>query len=152
MANTVFTEDWLASIACRETGGIIVKYVNQGMTLVQICPLIEGDYTTNHYHGYSFWQIDIRSFPDFISSGDWVDPTKAAIKAVDVLKGKKQALAHYAIGMSPIEADKAVIASYNCGEGNVIKALKNNLDVDYYTANQNYSTQVFEFRDVYKAL
>ncbi len=152
---TEFSEDWLGAIACRETGGLITRYANRGMTLEQMSPLIEGDYAGGHYHGFSFWQIDVRSFPDFVNSGDWQSPQKASVKAVQVLEEKKQALINLHImnlDLSQVMIDRAITASYNCGEGNVIEALEKGLDVDFHTANQNYSIQVFQFRDIYKAL
>jgi hypothetical protein len=152
---TDFTEDWLASIAARETGGLITKYVNRGMSLNAIASLMEGDFTSGHYHGFSFWQIDVRSFPDFVNSGDWVNPQKSAVKATQVLEGKKQSLIHLHIqdlSLSPGVFDRAITASYNCGEGNVINSLHQNEDVDTHTANGNYSAQVFEFRKIYLTL
>jgi hypothetical protein len=151
-----FTEDWLASIACRETGGLIVKYVNRGTSLTDMLPLIEGDFTTGHYHGFSFWQIDIRSFPDFINSGDWKDVQKSATKATDILQGKANYLATQNLlttyNFTQDQVDRDITAAYNCGEGNVMKAVKNNFSVDAYTANQDYSSQVFQFREIYKTL
>jgi len=43
---------------------------------------MKGDYgkrpadAAKQYHGFGFWQIDIASFPSFISSGKWVDPAQ----------------------------------------------------------------------------
>ena len=151
---TKFTEDWLAAIACRETGGLITRYVNRGVQLNEMAGLMEGDFTHGHYHGFSFWQIDIRSFPDFINSGDWKYPQKAAVKAVQVLEQKEQSLINLHIAnfnLSAEDFDKAITAAYNCGEGNVISALENNEGIDSHTANGNYSTQVFQFRTIYNS-
>jgi hypothetical protein len=152
----IFVEDWLAAIACRETGGLIVRYANRGLSLSEMLPFIQGDFTSGHYHGFSFWQIDIRSFPDFINSGDWKNPQKSAIMSVTVLQSKKRSLlflgAEQFIQQNETLFERAITASYNCGEGDVIKAFKDNKDVDLYTANQNYSSQVFLFRETYKTL
>ena len=94
--------------------------------------LNEGDYgkrpadAAKQYHGFGFWQIDIASFPSFISSGKWVDPGAMA--------------------------QPAVTAAYNCGEGNVNKALEANLDVDSYTFAKDYSKEVFRYRGIYQNL
>ena len=155
VTGTYFTEDWLAAIACRETGGLITKYVNSGHTTINdLATLMKGDFTHGIYHGYSFWQIDIRSFPDFINSGDWRNPQKSAVKAVEVLEGKSQFLkTHLAdLNLSQDVFDRAITSAYNCGEGNVTKILHEGLDVDTDTANKNYSQQVFLFRQVYSAL
>jgi hypothetical protein len=150
---TEFTEDWLAAIAARETGGLITKYVNRGNTTINdLASLMKGDFTNGIYHGFSFWQIDIRSFPDFIHSDDWKNPQKSAIKAIAVLQGKKKSLIALGItrySLSQDIIDRAITASFNCGEGNVMKAIKSNKDIDSYTANNDYSKQVFNFRKVY---
>ena len=36
----------------------------------------------------------------------------------------------------------AALAAYNCGPGNVLKAIRNGLDVDFYTAHRDYSKDV----------
>jgi hypothetical protein len=156
ITGTSFTEDWLAALACRETGGLLTKYVNSGNTTVALlAPLMKGDYTNGEYHGYSFWQIDIRSFPDFINSGDWVNSQKAAVQAVSVLNTMKKSLIELGIAKYSLPNDgddRATTASYNCGSGNVMKALEEGQNVDYFTANQNYSSQVFSFRAMYLSI
>lgn len=150
------TEDWLAGIACRETGGLITKYVNQGhYSSADIAGMMKGDYTNGMYHGYGFFQIDIRSFPDFIQSGDWKDPEKVSIQACNVLNQKGHSLLHLGIKnytMYDNLFERAVTAAYNCGEGNVMNAIKDKEDIDARTANKNYSIQVFQFRSIYKTL
>ena len=37
---------------------------------------------------------------------------------------------------------RAALAAYNCGPGNVLKAIRNGLDVDFYTAHHDYSKDV----------
>src|SRR5215210_2612007 len=39
-------------------------------------------------HGYGLMQIDDRSYPDFIRSGDWKDPRKNIFKGAEVLDEK----------------------------------------------------------------
>ncbi len=148
------TESWMAGIACRETGGLIVKYVNKGFKLNELLERMKGDYTNGIYHGYSLFQIDVRSFPDFINSGDWKDLNLSAVKALQVLQGKNMILLKTSVFMSLSEEmkERAVTAAYNCGEGNVIAVLQKNEDIDSRTTGRDYSKKVFEFRKIYESL
>lgn len=155
---TVYPEDQLAAMAFRETGWKIEKYVNHKMTFEVICELMQGDYgkrdhdSEKKYHGFGFWQIDIDSYPDFVKSGDWKDPLKTCIKAVDVLESKRKYITTKMPGLAGDALERAVTASYNCGEGNVFKALINHKDVDNYTFNHDYSKAVWNYREYYKDL
>jgi peptidoglycan hydrolase-like protein with peptidoglycan-binding domain len=157
IAGSSYAEDWLAGICARETGFLFTRYANQGVPFDKICSLMKGDYgrrpgeSAKQYHGYGFWQIDTGSFPDFINSGKWVDPTATAKMVVTVLDGKRNYLQRQGWNekLSPPNWERAVTAAYNCGEGNVNKALLKNLDVDYYTFAKDYSKEVFRYRSVY---
>lgn len=159
-ANTNFTEDWLAGICARETGFLFTRYANQGFTFDHICFLMKGDYgrrkdeSMKQYHGYGFWQIDIGSFPAFISSGKWTNPTSTAEMAVSVLEGKKNYLQKqdWYEKLSANMQKRAITAAYNCGEGNVNKAFLKNVDVDFYTFSKDYSKEVFRYRNIYTNL
>lgn len=150
---TIFTEDWLAGMAMRETGILIMRYVPRGYDFKKICSLMRGDYsqrkdeTEKEYHGFSFWQIDIASYPDFISSGDWQDPAKSAIKCVSVLNEKSAELAKY-----NITSQEAITAAYNCGSYGVRKGISKANDPDIFTYNHDYSKEVGRFREIYKTL
>lgn len=155
---TVYPEDQLAAMAYRETGWKIEKYLNQKLKYEIICELMKGDYgqrpweTEKQYHGFGFWQIDIGSYPEFVKSGDWKDPLKTCIKAVDVLESKRTYITTKMPGLAGDALERAITASYNCGEGNVFKALINHKDVDFYTFNHDYSKAVWDFREMYKDL
>jgi hypothetical protein len=90
----LYTPDWLAGIAYRETGGLINKYGNVGTKPEIMHTIMRGDFSKRtgekeaSFHGYGYWQIDIGSFPEFVKSGDWKDPLKCCIKAIDVLESK----------------------------------------------------------------
>ena len=121
---------------------------------------MKGDYgkrpadSAKQYHGFGFWQIDIASFPDFINSGKWTDPVATAKMAISVLTGKMNFLAQKGWHEKLDETmwERAITAAYNCGEGNVHKALTRNLDVDFYTFSKDYSKEVFRYRNIYKSL
>lgn len=153
-----YTEDWLAGMACREVGFLIARYGNQPLSTSQVSALMKGDYgqrageKKKQYHGYSYWQIDTGSYPDFIKSGDWVDPFKACQKAVSVLDEKKAYLLKKIPTLTGNQLEDAITAAYNCGQGNVFKAIQNNKDLDTYTFNKDYSKEVRRFREIYKTL
>src|SRR6186713_237605 len=94
----LYTKDWLAGIAYRETGFLIARYVNQNAEPATIHIFMRGDYGQRSgdkdkiYHGYGYWQIDIASFPAFVKSGDWIDPLKTCAMAISVLEGKRKYL------------------------------------------------------------
>lgn len=149
---TFFSEDWLGTIAARETGFLIIKYVNKGYDLSAITKLMMGDYNNGIYHGFSYWQIDIRSFPEFINSGKWLDIQASANKAVEVLTGKMNALKEHREKLGEYWFERAITAAYNCGEGNVEKVILAGKDIDSRTFNKDYSKEVFRMRNIYMNL
>lgn len=148
----LFTVDLMAAMAMREVNFLIARYASK--PLEEVAASMKGDYgqrandNIKMYHGFSFWQIDIDSFPDFIKSGDWKDPYKSCLKAISVLEGKRQYLVSK-LGDVPLNA---IVAAYNTGEGNVYRSLKNGWDVDKTTHNKDYSKEVFRYRDIYNSL
>lgn len=150
--NSDYTEDWLGAIAARETGFLIIKYVNKGLDVDEISKIMKGDYRRGRYNGFGFWQIDIGSFPAFVESGLWKNPFRTAQQAIICLEGKRYALREWRFAMSADEFERAVTAAYNCGESRVIKALENGYDVDRYTFNKDYSAEVFRIRNKYKSI
>jgi len=160
VVGTAFTEDWLAGVCARETGYKIIQYVNKGYSFEQVCANMVGDWSKRSgdkekkYHGFGFWQIDIDSYADFVNSGDWLDPVKCCNKSVSVLEEKRKYLITkgWDKKLDKISFERAITASYNCGQGNVHKALTNKRDIDYYTFAKDYSKEVFRYRDIYKAL
>ncbi len=160
VAGSVYTEDWLAGMCARETGFLFTRYANQGKSLAEINQLMKGDYgrrpgePAKIYHGFGYWQIDIGSYPAFINSGKWTDPLETAKKAISVLNEKRD----YLIGrgwqqkISAADMERAVTAAYNCGQGNVDKALRNKVDIDTYTFHKDYSKEVFRYRGIYSKL
>jgi hypothetical protein len=157
---TMYTEDWLAGMAMRETGILLFRYLPSATNIKIIAPIMKGDYsqrkneTEKTFHGYGFWQIDTGSYREFIRSGDWKDPLKTAKKAVEVLEEKRKYLVTH-LPPKSLPADqlqRAITASYNCGPVRVLEALAENHDVDHYTFSNNYSKEVWRYRDIYKSL
>lgn len=156
--NLLYTKDWLVGLTYRETGFLIARYVKKGLTPEQIHPLMKGDYGKRAkdkekcYHGFGYTQIDIDSFPDFVNSGDWKDPYKCYFKAIAVLEGKRKYLVSKMPNLKGLALCKAITAAYNCGEGNVYKALLKKRDVDCFTFNKDYSKEVWRFRALHNNL
>lgn len=156
--NLLYTEDWLAAICMRETGGKIAKKLGQGFTVPGIWVEMKGDYTQRHgepapkYHGFSLFQIDIASFPEWIKAGRWTDPYQSALKAISVLEGKRRYIQSQVHDLAGEALERAITAAYNCGEGNTVKSLLAKRDVDSTTTEKNYSADVFRLRALYKAL
>jgi len=153
VAEVIYRAYWvsmgtLAGIVCREYGFLIPRKVTAGRTFEQIVSNAWGD----GGHGASIYQIDDRSFPDFIQAHPLSDVKAYCIKAVEVLKEKEK----YLVGkgftrgiLGNEKFERAVIAAYNCGQGNVSKALTRSLDVDRYTFGGDYSKDVTISRNLY---
>lgn len=166
-----FTEDDLCAICYREVNNLLFRFVPTNMQFEVLCSLMKGDYSKRDadkekiYHGFSFWQIDIGTNLDFIKSGEWKNPLKACKKALQILNGKKKVFDQLYSGE---QLQRIIFASYNCGEGNVKKALRKSAEgklfahnnepltfekvCDYYTHERNYSQKVMQYKTTYKSI
>ncbi len=156
-----YTEDWLAAMAYREVHNVIERQLakNPKTTLEEMAPLMKGDYglrpgeKQKQYHGFGFWQIDTGSYKSFIDAGLWEDPLATAKKAILVLDEKSRYLwPRVSKVLSSDTYNRAITAAYNCGQGNVAKAVKAGLPVDHYTHNKDYSKAVWTYRNYYRTL
>ncbi len=153
VAEVIYKNYWvsmglLAGIVCREYGFLIPRKVTAGQSPAYIFAHATGD----GGHGRSIYQIDDRSFPVFVQETPLSDVKAYCIKAVEVLKEKERYLLSQGwtrekLGDETFE--RAVIAAYNCGQGNVNKALNRGLDVDRYTFGGDYSKDVQISRFLY---
>jgi len=156
--DTRYTESWLAGQTCKEVGFLINRYANRAFSFKQISLNMKGDYGKRpgeaiaRYHGFGYPQIDIGSYPDFINQTPLDNVIEWYIKMVRVLEEKRMYLESKGYTESKLGTDKfdrAIMASYNCGAGNVVKALNHESDVDYYTFQRVYSQDARKFRHVY---
>ncbi len=99
---------------------------------------------------HGLMQINNRSFPEFCSGEDWKNPQKNIEFGAHVLALKRQYLARRVDDLGLLE--RASIAAYNCGEGNVAKAIKNGEDIDSRTTGRDYSKAVLEYAEAYGGL
>lgn len=90
--------------------------------------------------GRGLMQIDFDAF-EFARTGNWQDPQANVEFGCSVftenvnLIGRKSSVT----GQRLLQA---AIAAYNCGAGNVLRALQDGNDIDFYTAGRNYSADV----------
>lgn len=154
----IYTRDWLAAMAMRETGLKIAKLLGKKLKIDVIHSLMKGDYdqrkgeTEKQYHGFGYWQIDIASYPQFVKSGDWKDPFKTCMKAIAVLEEKRMYLAPKFPNLKGDSLYRAITAAFNCGQGNVQKVLLVGQDIDARTHQKNYSAEVWRYREIFNSL
>ena len=144
----IYTEAWLAGIVCREVGFLIPRKVSAGQSF----EYISGHMTGDSGHGRSFYQIDDRSYPQFVNDTPLSDVTAYAKKCVECLEEKRKYLVSRGWTENKLGDElfaRAISAAYNCGQGNVHKALYAGLDVDHHTFTQDYSKCVMEYRYLY---
>jgi hypothetical protein len=114
-------------------------------------------------HGHGLFQIDDRSFPEFCAGEKWKDPRENALFAAEQLALKRQTLQRLAPkkGLEIPDLERAAVAAYNGGEGNVLKALvQMKVDplacgpdfIDHYTAGRDYSREVLRYARIYREL
>ena len=93
-----------------------------------------------HGYGRGLMQIDFDAFP-FAQTGNWQDPEANIAFGCRVLHNNLVYLQQNT-SLQGLMLLRAAIASYNCGAGNVHKAIQNSQDVDVFTAHANYSADV----------
>lgn len=89
--------------------------------------------------GRGLMQVDYAQ-SEFGKTGDWRDPGPNILFGAEELAGNiTYYKAHPHVGVDPVAA---AAAAYNCGPGNVNKAIAAGKDVDAYTTGHDYSKDV----------
>jgi hypothetical protein len=86
--------------------------------------------------GRGLMQIDFDGH-EFARSGNWRDPVANLEYGAGVLEQGRAYLAR-ATDREGVDLWCAALAAYNCGAGNVVKAIQRGLDVDFFTSGRNY--------------
>lgn len=117
----------ILGIASRETGSVWDTHPYGAMV-------------GEHGHGYGVMQIDERQWPDFCHGDAWKKVWANISQALHILDEKSAYLLLH--GIPANLAPRGTIAAYNCGEGNVVNAIRQHKDVDTYTTHSNYGSDV----------
>ena len=98
-------------------------------------------------HGHGIMQIDDRSHAGFCSSGQWHD-LAASLEYIHknvIVPAFNYLGDHFELfGEDYTALFRGAIAAYNCGPGNVQKAMEAGQDVDARTTGKDYSADVIE--------
>lgn len=90
--------------------------------------------------GRGLMQIDFDAH-EFARTGNWQEPQANILYGCKVLADCRSFFQRKE-NLEGKPLLRASLAAYNCGPGNVLKAIRNGLDVDYYTAHRDYSKDV----------
>lgn len=153
----IYTEDWLAAIARRETGPLMLQQTALGIKPPDLWAHMLGDFTQRlgepfkRFHGYGIWQRDIRWHAEFCQSEDWKDPLKCCKAAIEDLEQQRKYFISHPVPDTAMLSN-AITAAYNTGAGNVFKSLHNGFTVDKTTAHADYAASVQLYREIYLTL
>jgi soluble lytic murein transglycosylase-like protein len=92
--------------------------------------------------GRGLMQIDYDAH-EFARGILWREPSRNIAYGGDVLR-RDLALLRRRLGLDGAALLRAALAAYNCGAGNVLKALERGRDVDFYTSHRDYSADVLD--------
>jgi hypothetical protein len=132
--------------------GLGSRESNWGLALKPIGPTGSGDFAKRGFparfrkgalpsddggFGRGLMQIDFDAH-EFARTGKWQDPQQNILYSCQVLTDCRNFFQRKQ-NMQGRPLLCAALAAYNCGPGNVLKAIRNGLDVDFYTAHRDYS-------------
>lgn len=93
--------------------------------------------------GRGLMQIDFDAH-EFARTGNWKDPRESIQYGCKVLADNRNFLMRRETGLEGTKLLQAAVASYNAGAGNVLRAIRDGRDIDFYTAGRNYSRDVLD--------
>ena len=100
-------------------------------------------------YGRGLLQID-WDWHEFARIGDWAISHQNIAYGVMLLARLIAKFRH--CDVSDRAKLRMAIASYNCGSGNVKRALRNGYGIDHYTAHRDYSKEVLRYAGIYEHL
>lgn len=124
------------SIIC----GVISRESRFGFALTPPFPSGVGD----GGHGRGLMQIDDQWHKDFIASEKWKLPQANIYYGTKLLADNREMLKKKYPDIGTYDLTRGFIAAFNCGFGNVIKAIKRGKDIDSYTTGEDYSMDVLD--------
>lgn len=135
--------------------GLVSRESAWGLSLTPKGPSGTGDFAprTNKYAvdglppdglgwGRGLCQHDYR-WNKFARDGDWADARINILEGAKLLNNNR-ILLKAKLDLNGDDLMRATLASYNAGPDAPIKAVKNNLDIDFYTTGKNYSWAVMK--------
>ncbi len=107
--------------------------------------LLDGDGLGDAGHGHGEIQIDDRSHATFCDSGQWRDLAASLdyVRKNVVIPSYNYLAQRFGLfGSDFTRLFWGTVGAYNCGAGNVSRALQEGFDVDARTTGHNYSADV----------
>lgn len=95
----------------------------------------------NGGYGRGLMQIDYDAYP-FARTGNWQEPQANIDCGCTVLKAAIDLLSRRT-SLTGRDLLQAAVAAYNCGAGNVLTAIRDGHDLDFFTTGRDYSKDVF---------
>lgn len=92
-------------------------------------------------YGRGLLQIDYDAH-EFARGDQWKDPARNIAYGGSVLRKNIIWLREHMPSLSGMNLLRAAVAGYNCGCGNVLRAIQSGRSVDFYTAHRDYSADV----------
>ena len=99
--------------------------------------------------GRGLMQIDYDAH-EFARSGDWREPRANIRYACRVLL-EARAVLRRRTALASRALLRAALAAYNCGTGNVLRAVRQGVAVDFYTAGRDYARDVLSRTGFFEA-
>jgi Putative peptidoglycan binding domain len=99
--------------------------------------------------GRGLMKIDYDAH-EFARSGPWHEPDANVRYACSVLVGFRPMLRRHTV-LHGTALLRAMLAAYNCGLDNVLRAARHGLDLDFYTAGRDYSRELLSRAGFFEA-
>ena len=93
--------------------------------------------------GRGLMQIDFDAH-EFARTGNWKDARENIMYGAKVLGDNRDFFTRREPTLTGIKLLQVAVASYNTGAGNVLSAIRDQRDIDYYTAGRNYSKDTLD--------
>lgn len=107
-------------------------------------------------NGFSPFQVDRRSYPDWVNSGKWTNIAESAVQCCRVLAEKQAEVVREArarvVKLTTNELTRIAVAAYNRGSAGAVKDFIRDGNPDRGTTGKNYSADVLVRAKIFKRL